>query len=230
MGLKRNVFKNGIPGAMIVDIYKQLKVFDMKQFSHVVIHVGGNDTAHGTDIEFFEEIYDQVIQHVKQMNNTCHIVLCSSCPRGDTGTSEVNSVIKQLSEHHNTDFIDLNRAFHDKHGHIIECYYNKDSIHLSSSGVKRMLGTINDRVSIVEELENCAYASRGAQSYNGNGQRSQRARQNNIGKHGHQNEKDSCCYKCGEINHETRECRHKEQLKCFHCGFYGHKTRKCLQK
>ena len=52
-GLRHNVFKNGIPGAKINDIYSQLKVFDMTKFSHVIIYGGGNDVSSGSDSEYF---------------------------------------------------------------------------------------------------------------------------------------------------------------------------------
>lgn len=38
------------------------------------------------------------------------------------------------------------------------------------------------------------------------------------------------CYKCGENNHTTRRCRHKEQLRCYECGLLGHKSGRCLGK
>ena len=66
-GLSQKVFKNGISGAKIYEFCNKVKVFDLNQFSHVVIYVGGNDTSNSVDIEYFEEVYDQLIQYV---NNT----------------------------------------------------------------------------------------------------------------------------------------------------------------
>ena len=208
-------------------------MFDLNQFSHVVIYVGGNDASNSVDIEYFEEVYDQLIQHVRQINNSCHIFLCNSCPRGDTDTTEVNEAILHLSEQHGISLIDLDKAFHDKDGNVIMRYYNRDTIHLSSSGVKRLVGTINNEVSIVCDFESCVFPSRNQYSYRTQlhirKRRTENARKRRYGYHTH-TDRNSPCYKCGETNHDTNQCRHSEQLKCFHCGFYGHKTIRCIQK
>ena len=71
-----------------------MKVYDIKKFSHVIVYVGGNDASSGTDIEYFEEMFDQLIQYIKEANNQCRVILCNTCPRGDTSTSEVNDIIR----------------------------------------------------------------------------------------------------------------------------------------
>ena len=38
------------------------------------------------------------------------------------------------------------------------------------------------------------------------------------------------CYKCGESNHDTNNCKHKAQLTCHHCGYKGHKSWRCIHK
>ena len=70
-GLEPNVIKNGISGAKISHIISQIKVYDMKSFSNVIIYIGGNDASSGSDMEYFEELYEQVIQHIKQSNDKC---------------------------------------------------------------------------------------------------------------------------------------------------------------
>ena len=62
-GLKQNVHRNGISGGKIEQVLNHMKVYDLKQFSSVIIYVGGNDAANGSDPELFEEMYDQ--GHVK---------------------------------------------------------------------------------------------------------------------------------------------------------------------
>ena len=260
-GLTPNVIKNGISGGNIDKVASQIKVYDITKFSHVILYVGGNDASNGTDVEYFEEKYDQVIQHIKESNKNCKIILCLSCPRGDTCTSEVNNIIQSLAQHHGIGLIDQDKAFHNKHGNIIAGYFHTDSIHLSASGVKRLLGTINQEVTIVNDFEKCAYGRpsgnkpqrRQPQHQQSrprpqrNGSRPQQNRPQQIGQqqqpnggrrrttHARHNEDNpnqsevNLCYKCGENNHDTKSCRHKNQLKCFHCGFLGHKSGRCLQ-
>lgn len=230
-GLRHNIFKNGIPGAKINDIYSQLKVFDMTKFSHVIIYGGGNDASSGSDSEYFEEIYEQLIQYIKRSNRQCKIILCNTCPRGDTSTTDLNEIIQRLSKQHHATLIDLDQAFHDRHGDIIQRYYTSDSIHLSPSGVKRLLGVLNKEVTIVNNFDRCVFPKR--QQSRGHHYHSHSDRRNFHQKRRGSNDQHSeqhsnLCRKCGESNHATSRCRHKEQLKCFHCGLYGHKSGRCL--
>ena len=235
-GLKQGVFKQGIPGAKVDDIFHQVKVFNINQFSHVIIFVGGNDASSGSDTEYFEERYEQVIQYLKQVNSSCKIYLCSVCPRSDTDTSDVNEAIHRVCQHNDIHMIDLNKAFYDKHGAIVGRYYADDSIHLSASGVKRLLGVIDSEISLVADYDRCVFVNRQRRklrAHKRQGQvRSQRlsahdSRRVNPRNHTSSSNIDTFCYKCGESNHTTGRCRHAEQLKCFHCGFYGHKSIRC---
>ena len=238
-GLKQNVFRNGISGGKIIHVLNHMKVYDLKQFSAVIIYVGGNDAANGADPEFFEEKYDQLIRHIKGVNNQCQIFLCNMCPRGDTSTSEVNDLIKSLSEEHQIVMIDVDKSFHDSHNNIIRRYYDSDSIHLSSSGVKRLLNAINNEISIVQDYDCCTFNRRQQKRTKPGSNRAQkqpsrsgrsnfwaRRREGNVDRE----ETTNFCYKCGESNHDTVSCKHKQQLKCFQCGFLGHKSGWCLQK
>lgn len=240
-GLAPNVIKTGISGANIDTIASQIKVYDIRKFSHVILYVGGNNASSGTDIEYFEEMFDQVIQHIIDANTQCKIVLCTSCPRRDTCTSEVNVIIQALAQHHGVSLIDQDKAFHDRHGNIIAAYYGKDGIHLSTSGVKRLLGTINKEVTIVDDFTKCAYDRRRGtnrsqqpkkrhhlQEHQRGRNRSTQERLNNDSNR--QRESLNLCYKCGESNHNTSSCKHNRQLECFHCGYLGHKSGRCLQK
>ena len=238
-GLKQNVFRNGISGGKIIHVLNHMKVYDLKQFSAVIIYVGGNDAANGSDPEFFEEKYDQLIRHIKGVNNQSQIFLCNMCPRGDTSTSEVNDLIKSLSEEHQIVMIDVDKSFHDSRNNIIRRYYDSDSIHLSSSGVKRLLNAINNEISIVQDYDCCTFNRRQQRRTKPGSNRAQkqpshsgrsnfwaRRREGNVDRE----ETTNFCYKCGESNHDTVSCKHKQQLKCFQCGFLGHKSGRCLQK
>ena len=159
------------------------------------------------------------------------------CPRGDTSTSEINDMVKSLSEENQIEMINVSNMFHDSHGNIIRRYYDSDSIHLSSSGVKRLLHAINDQICIVQDFDHCAFNRRHQMKTKPGSNRAQRkntktgatnfrARRRDVDRE----ETTNFCYKCGESNHGTSSCRHKQQLKCFECGYMGHKSGRCLQK
>ena len=156
-GLNVDVIKNGNSGAKVQQVIAQIKVYDIRKISHVIIYIGGNDANNGTDIELLEELYSQVIQHIKDTNEHCDILLCNIRPRTDTDVTEVNGIIKSLAEHHGVKLINQNKAFCDRNENMIEKYYDTDGIHLTSSGVKRLLGTINREVDVVNDFATCFY-------------------------------------------------------------------------
>ena len=227
-GLKHGVFKHSISGAKIDHIFHQAVVFNMEQFSNIIIYVGGNDASSGTEIEYFEELYDQVIQSIKQVNSTCQIYLCNAAPRGDTDTTDINLVIDRLCQEHNITLLDINKAFYDKQGIVVERYFGDDLIHLSASGVKRLLGEVDKQINIVDSFENCVFKTHhqkksGSQRVTParkwkphSGSRNSRALRNHKNRITN-NGNAVPCYKCGETNHETRECRHKGQVQCDDC-------------
>ena len=83
------------------------------------------------------------------------IFLCNICPRTDTYVGDINDIIQRLSEQHNAKLVDLESAFHDRHEKIIERYYDTDGIHLSLSGVKRLLVALNKHVLLVNDFDKC---------------------------------------------------------------------------
>ena len=100
-----------------------------------------------------------------------------------------------------------------------------------------MLGTINKEIEIVNDFSKCVFGRhqvkrskqlRQPESIAGRNARNAHFRHNDSN-----NQYNSAihvlCYKCGESNHETNDCKHKKQLKCFHCGFLGHKSGRCVQ-
>ena len=157
-GLAHNVECQPYPGAKIVTVHEKVHLFDLSKFTDIVIYVGGNDSSSNTDIELFEEKYEQLIQHIKSKNPSCEIHLCTSCPRGDTDVEDVNEVIKRLCEVHKVKCIDTNAGFYDKNQQLRSHFYKpRDNVHLSRSGIKRVLGLINETLYIVENFEKCVY-------------------------------------------------------------------------
>ena len=121
---------------------------------------GWNDASSCSDIKYFKEHYEQVIQYFKKENSDCHICLCSIRPRIETDTLEVNEVIYRLCQHPNIGMIDLNQAYYDKRGSVMETYFVRDPIHLSASGVKRLLGVIDKEITVVEKYDTCVVKTR----------------------------------------------------------------------
>ena len=218
-GLKEKVYKHGISGATI----EEIEMYDLQNFSHIILYVGGNNASNKTDCEYFEEKYDQLICFIKEKNKDCKIVLVNSCLRGDADVSQINEIISELADQHEIMLVDAYKAFFNKKGQLAQNYHSSDKIHLSDSGVKRLVGTISNQLDIVDNYSRLVFTkrkltTRGPTPHG----------QNRPTNHGRQiNRKKSPCTKCGEVNHETKDCRHVAPLQCHNCGYFGHKSRRC---
>ena len=112
-------------------------------------------------------------------------------------------------------------------------------IHLSKSGIRRLLDFIEkseEHIILVENYALCAYgrspAKNGGQNRNrrNNGAHTKRQRGSSNAPIGQNIETNVSCVKCGETNHSTFQCIHKTQIKCHDCGFLGHKQSRCPNK
>ena len=217
-GLKSNVHKHAIPGATIATLTSELLLYDMKNFETVILYVGGNDVANGTDLELIEERYDKLLAQLKSSNPKIEVLVSKVAPRGDADVSQLNAIVERLASYHNAEVIDMFSAFHDQNGLLCTRYISNDSIHPSPSGIKRILGTVNQKVSVVKNFDMVVRVynqdRRGFQTRRAN--KEPRMIANSLK-----------CFKCGELNHETRQCRHRSPVTCWGCGFSGHKQQHC---
>lgn len=221
-GLLPNIHKHAIPGATVKTLMTDLRLFNMKNFESVFLYIGGNDAANGTDIELIEEMYDQLIVQLQSSNPNLKIYISKVAPRGDTDVSSLNTLIERLSAHHEIEIVDIFAAFHDKNGFVCNRYFNNDSIHPSPSGVKRILGTLNRKVSIVQNFDMVVYGNQG-----GPDRRRVQSRPNVNDLNLRTIRPSMKCIKCGELNHHTQQCRHRSPVTCWGCGFSGHKQQHC---
>ena len=160
-GLMSRVECQPVPGATIDSIIDKLQILDLIKFDNLVVYVGRNDSSGQSDIEHFEHKYQQLILLVKEKNSRCNIFLCSSCPRGDTDVNEFNEAIKRLCSVNKLIYVNSNADFYDKKGKLRYHFFKpRDNIHLSRSGTKRLLGTINNQLYIVENFEKCVFSYR----------------------------------------------------------------------
>lgn len=228
-GLHNGVHKYSSSGATIDSMCDDISLFDMKAFTKAIIYVGGNDASNGTDPEYFEEKYSHLIEHVKEANSNCEIFVCLVCPRGDTDVREYNDMILHLANHYKVESIDLFSAFMDKNGFPTKRYFNnRDDIHLSNSGVKRLLGTIDRIVSIVDVFNLSVFEQR-RRSYIQQG-RNQYTQQGATGWR-----QSTRCTICKRTNHSTQQCRLQQRVggfmgRCYMCNMSGHKQNQCWNK
>ena len=219
-GLASSVHKYSISGATIKSLTRDMELYDLKNFSSLILYIGGNDLTDNTDSTTIEEDYEYLLSLIKSGNPSIRIILSKLAPRGDVDVTVVNSIIERLAIHHGLEVVDNHRAFYDRHGNLIMLFYNQtDSIHPSDSGVKRIIGTINGTIEIVHDFRDCI------STYCISTQRKQR--QDEKERAHYVNDSELRCLNCSESNHKTHECRHKKPIKCWYCGLYSHKAARC---
>ena len=101
---------------------------------------------------------------------------------------------------------------------------------------------INTEISVEHEYDKCIFNGYQQRKYNPNRaqyHQSRPGRRTFQDRHRHSQDRHTTngqqgsvmlCYKCGESNHDTNNCKHKAQLTCHHCGYKGHKSWRCLNK
>lgn len=247
-GLKKGVECKPVPGATISAILDTIEIFDVTKFDSIVVYVGGNDASNETELGYFRDQYEELITLIKGRNSKCRVFLSTVCPRGDVDVVVINDVIRSLCQSHDLICINSNADFYDKKKQLRGHFYKpRDNIHFSRSGIKRLLGSVERHVSVVENFENCVYLSGTTYQMRTFNQRRPRPQTHNFrnkdfhnggthnrnGQHGKsdyfiqdktpENGLQERCLKCGMTNHETFYCRHKKQVQCHNCKMFGHK-------
>ena len=171
-GLVKGVQKHAKGGATVKDLLDEISVYDMTNFGACIIYVGGNDCSNNTNIDAFVDKYDQLISIIKTSNPSCKVYMCEIAPRGDVDVSEFNRSLDKLLkhwEHQNVYRISNTHGyFLDKNYVPTSRYYSNDGIHLSHSGVKRLLDAMDKSVKIVVDYELCVFSSFKKHKQNGN--------------------------------------------------------------
>ena len=160
-GLKNGMKICARGSGKIGDIWEEISVYDLTSFANVIICVGGNDSSSKVSIKAFEESYDQLIGFIKSANKDCAVYLSKIIPREDTDVTEFNNSIQRLSDHwkvHQVTCIEnTSKMFLGRNGMPSFRYYSHDGIHLSRSGIKRLVDALNRSIHIVTDINLCVF-------------------------------------------------------------------------
>ncbi|MES9883828.1 MAG: SGNH/GDSL hydrolase family protein [Sedimenticola sp.] len=237
-GLNKGIHKRSVGGATVRSIISEISNYELTAFQNVIIHCGGNDASNGGDTELFEEHYDQLLSLIKCRNPANKVFLCKVAPRGDVDVSPVNDSINRLALHWKTQNVhcihETYDLFYGKDGVPEARFFNRDSIHLSRGGTRRLLGSIHKHMDIVRDYDRCVFGprpptggnTRGASSgsQDGRGWRAVNPRQSgrpapwNAGRATGPNQAASSNY------------GRAKQFRCFYCDMEGHKVADCWNR
>ena len=142
-GLRKGVKICSRPGARVPDLLEELSIYDLKSFEKIIICIGGNDCASKVHAQAFQDKYNELISFIKNANESCTMYLGKILPRSDVDVTEFNRSIQRVAENwakNHVQYIDdTDNLFFGRNGLPWKHYYTNDGIHLSNSGVKRLL-------------------------------------------------------------------------------------------
>ena len=88
------------------------------------------------------------------------MVRSNNCTKGDVDVTQLNGCIQRLAEHWKNQQIEIASECHNlffKDGQLSSRFYGQDGIHLTNSGVKRLLDAINRQFHVVTDFNTCVF-------------------------------------------------------------------------
>ena len=225
-GMVAGIQKHSHSGAKVRDIIDDITLYNLKSFRSVILYIGGNDSSSGTDVDFFQESYDELVSLVKTSNPDCHLYVCCIAPRADTDVSLYNACIRRVADHwanNNVSLIDEStKFFTGRDGVPPTRYYAHDGIHLSNSGIKRLLHAMDSHSHLVEDFDKCVFTPH-RRNNAGNSMPGRFQRSSGHSQAGNR--------QYAGMRHRNGPNRNEYgRRRCFACGMTGHIIRDCLNK
>ena len=165
-------------------------------------------------VQAFQDKYNELISFIKNANESCSVYLGKILPRGDVDVTEFNRSIQRVAENwakNHVQYIDdTHNLFFGRNGLPWKHYYTNDGIHLSNSGVKRLLDAINRHVDIVKDFQSCVYKNVWNVQY-GSTTHDKSTRKTSFGNrvqpfNKHRRDNPRFCYGCSMAGHFIEEC------------------------
>ena len=73
-GLASYVHKYSVSGATIKSLTRDIELYDLKNFSSLILYIGGNDLTGNTDASTIEEDYDYLLTLIKSGNPSIRVI------------------------------------------------------------------------------------------------------------------------------------------------------------
>ena len=143
--------------------------------------------------------------------------------------AEVNNTLRETCDEMNVTFVNQHVNFTFRNGEVDTAAFQKDGLHLSDSGVDRLLSNLSLPAQTrhkYSQQDSQANTQRPANHDNTDDARTDNAwRVVQRRRHTQQRRSLGQCDKCGETNHVTIRCKHDQQVQCRRCGDWGHKEK-----
>ena len=229
-----------LPGAEISDVLHKLNDTD-DIFMDVTVCVGTNDC--GKDdfvVGALTDTYRQIVTAAKEkVQDVSKVKVVSIPPRTDDRSNQekvasLNASLCALAEETGAKFINNDPVFLLQDGSPNDGYLHLDGVHLNVNGTNRLAKNMGVLPKEQYKRNVCKDANTQNRnrtdwpqkrpgnfqdrSFNGNRQHNRNAT------NGPPRRK---CWNCGELNHNSSNCRHGHPIKCNQCHILGHKAKFC---
>ncbi|KAH3876749.1 hypothetical protein DPMN_000603 [Dreissena polymorpha] len=193
-GLKRDVDIRTCPGNTLNGIQSQLNKLNYTQYEKIVVYAGGNDAASGSSQKTLYIDAKALLQDIQNKSSSCHIFICTVCPRTDANVVPLNDLLKQLSDEFKAQIIDCHQSFVFGNGTTARNFYFRDGIHLNRSGTSVLIAAIHREIPITRQVA-------------GNSIATDQRRFDSL--QGRRMTPKAYCNVCGLNNHDTNDCYRK---------------------
>ena len=206
-GLEQTTVKCG-RGGKITDIHKVLRQeMDVTNYDCDIVHAGTNDCTSEAKFNDGTEALTSLVKFLKDRAPKSKKVLSTVCPRSDNvqhdnRASRLNSVLREVAKAEKWELVENDGSSED----IDNSSLNKDGLHLSKEGTRKLIRHINDSHKHDKIIKRERRSSSAHESDNNRERHTQYHRHH---RHHQQPDKRRCffCHVCGEHNHMKNNCR-----------------------
>ena len=114
----------------------KLRKSNLDSYAYVIVYIGGNDISNDRSVLEVSKTMEQIVRACKQHN--CKVYVCMICPRKDGDVILVNECIKQMSELHGVNYMNIYGAFTYNDGSVEAHFYYRDGVHLNNTGTSEI--------------------------------------------------------------------------------------------
>ena len=220
-------------GATLNEIGKLIDDAANKDIGDIIIVGGTRETIDNVPMDKIKEDLASLLEKAKTV--TPHITVSSVIPRMKRPDQEqlatANGILRDACSKLAVKCVDQSGNFTFSNGDVDAAAFQKDGLHLSESGVSRLLTNLslppNQRKQQQQQQQQRQDGSKrsmdldkGREALSDNGWKTVERK-----RHTRQRRTPGQCAKCGENNHVTAKCRHRQEVQCRQCGQWGHKEK-----
>lgn len=201
-GLLEHVDVKTHRGATVQRLLSHIKRMNIHKYSHVVLHVGGNDASQGSCVESIVQDYEELIKYIYNQNSETEIFVSGLTPRRDVDVRPLNIEIQDLAHFYGYVFFDNYSRVNHSNGCL-----SSDGVHISKYGTSQLLWNFQQELPIIRQRKMSSDQTRNPDRgcyYCG-----EQGHVSNVCRH----EQKVQCWKCGLLGHKSKLCNNSFSMR-----------------